>query len=180
MWMQRRQARNKSKGFTLVELSLTVGAVAIIALGGYQIYKTVTADTNTKRQMDGITDFINASKQTYAIQGSNWGAFTPANMIAMNRIPPQFSRDTTRIYDAFSNEVLFATPVANEGVVRFTMRSPEECAKIAQAVADLSYSAAVGANGSETTIKTGTTPLSISDLATGCAVPSPVLRVAIR
>jgi len=170
----------RSGGYVLNELLLAVAVIVIIGGAGFMIYKTLTKDAETTGQVNGIVDFVSKSKETFGLSGGNWTSFSAANLIKLNRIPTQFTKDATKIYDAFGNEVVFAASAASQGTVSFTMRSAEECAKVTQAVAELAYTASAGAVGSETAVKTGTTKLDIDALATGCAVANRVLTLAIR
>lgn len=172
--------RQNSRGYVLNELLLAVAVIVLVSGAGFLVYKTLTKDAETSGQVNGIVDFVSKSKETFGLSGGNWASFTPANMIKLNRIPSQFTKDATKVYDAFGNEVTFGAPVSVQGTVSFTMRSPEECAKVTQAVAELSYTAGVGAAGSESPVKTGTTKLDVDAMATGCAVANRVLTLAIR
>lgn len=170
----------RSRGYVLNELLLAVAVIVIIGGAGFLVYKTLTKDAETSGQVNGIVDFVSKSKETFGLSGGNWTSFSASNLIKLNRIPSQFSKDTTKIFDAFGNEVIFATAAAAQGTVSFTMRSSEECAKVTQAVAELAYTAATGPSGSETSVKTGTTKLDIDALATGCSAANRVLTLAIR
>lgn len=172
--------RHKQLGLTLIEASFVLGLSAIVLGGAMYLYRSNTSDANTDRQVQGVLDFMSKSTQTFGLAGGNWDNFTAAKLIQMERIPPQFSKDASKIYDAFRNEVVFGTPSITEGVVRFTLRSPEECTKLTQAVAEVAYATAVGTSGSETVVKTGTTKMDMSALGTGCAATNPVLKVTLR
>ncbi|WP_156516889.1 hypothetical protein [Delftia sp. GW456-R20] len=170
----------RQRGYVLNELVLAVAIIVIASGAGFVIYKTLAKDTETSSQINGIVDFLSKSKETFGLSGGNWNSFSAANMIKLNRIPSQFTKDATKIYDANGNEVVFKAPAAAQGTVSFLMRSSEECAKITQAVAELSYIASVGASGSESSVKTATTKLDIDAMATGCAVANRVLTLAVR
>lgn len=170
----------RARGFVLTELLLAVGVIALVGGGGFLVYRTLTKDAEATGQTNGIVDFMSKSRETFGLSGGNWTAFTAENLIKLNRIPAQFTKDASKIYDAFGNEVVFAAATAAQGMVSFTMRSPEECSKVTQSVADLAYAAGVGTSGSETAVKTGTTKLDIAQLALGCAAANRVLTLTIR
>ncbi|HSV55212.1 MAG TPA: hypothetical protein VLJ57_24015 [Burkholderiaceae bacterium] len=174
------KSRRHMRGLTLMETTLVIALAGIVMGGALMLYRSNTADAGTSRQIDGIISFASKSQETFGLSGGNWSAFTPDNMIKLNRIPDQFSKDTTKIYDNFRNEVVFTAPAVNQGVVSFIMRSPQECAKITQAVADLTYKTAVGAAGSETVVKPANGTLDVAAMATGCDTANRVLNITLR
>lgn len=173
-------SRKLQRGYNLLELLLVFAVIAAISGGGFLIYRSLNKDGETDRQIAGIVDFVSKAKTTFGLAGGNWTQFTAANLIKMNRVPSQFNKDTTKIYDAFGSEVIFGTPAAVEGTVTFSARSAEECAKMTQQLGDLVSTAAVGAAGSETVVKTNSTSVDVAAMATGCAVAGRGLKITIR
>lgn len=173
-------SRQHSRGFSMIEATLVLALAAVVVGGVLMQYRSNNAEAGTSRQIDGITAFASKSQETFGLSGGNWGAYTADTMIKLNRIPDQFSKDSTKIYDNFRNEVVFSAPAVTQGVVSFMMRSPQECAKVAQAVADMTYSTAVGASGSETVVKPANGVLDVAALATGCETANRVLKITLR
>jgi hypothetical protein len=174
--------RKKARGFVMGELLLGVAIVAIISVGGFLAYRALAADTASDKQIAGIVDFVGKSKEIYGAAGA-WTDFTIPNMVKLNRLPPQFSKDATsgseKIYDANKNEITL-TAAANQGTVDFTSASQEECSKVGQRVADLAYSLSAGPTGTLSVVKSATQTFSVTNLATGCSGTNPIVRVVLR
>ena len=175
-------SKQSARGFALTEVLLYVAIGAVLIGGSFLAYRTITKDAEADRQVSGIVDFVAKGKETFGLAGGNWASYTPANLIKMNRIPPQFTKDASagKVFDAFGTEVVFGAASAAEGVASFVMRSPEECTKITQSIADLAYTASVGTSGAETVVKTSSAKLDVALMATGCAASTPVLKLAMR
>ena len=61
--------KNKEKGFTLVELLLIIGLIALASIGIYQKYKKVMTQTNTKLEVQDLYALTNKIGNAY--QNSN-------------------------------------------------------------------------------------------------------------
>jgi hypothetical protein len=173
---------SKQGGFVMGELLLAVGIIAVVAVGAFLAYRALSADTASDKQIAGVVDFVGKSKEIFGAAGS-WTTFTVPNMVHLNRLPPQFTSDATSgsevIYDANKNPVTL-TAATNQGTVQLTTVSQEECSKIGQRLADLTYTMSVGPTASLSVVKSATQTFSVTNLATGCSGTTPVIQMVIR
>lgn len=162
--------KKKNLGFTLLEIMLTVGIIAIISIGIYSFYNKQSENA----KIVTLTNYLNVIDSSLKNSFSSSTDFTLLNnsfLINSNIIPTEMVQNTTTINNLFGGQIVLAsaTVSAVPGYsLTFDKISPDVCTKLSTT----QFSAKVQEiviNG--TTVKTANgplTPTQIAQIAANC------------
>lgn len=123
--------KNKEKGFTLVELLLIIGLIALASIGIYQKYKKVMTQTNTKLEVQDLYAMTNKIQNAYQMTTS---LATLNNTTAIaNGLVPQELINSPNIISRYGGTITL-TPQTVNSLPGFEIKinniRPEDCSAI--------------------------------------------------
>ncbi len=141
---------NKNRGFTLVEVLLVVGFVALASIGIYAVYNKISTSYKASETSRQVLLIIDGVKNLYGNQNTYGGL---SNSVVINsRMLPSSMVDGATITDKFGNEIT-VRPTSYGGVlnnvitIELTSVPPEACAKIAPLVSQSVEGISVNGDG---------------------------------
>ncbi len=134
--------KNNAKGFSLIEILLVVGFVALASVGVYTIYNKVQV-TNQANQEARNIDLIRAGVKSLYGSKTNFGTVTNT-VVNQGRITPENMRDTdttnlTNIFNSFGGTVTVAPGTLGSGaannafIITYSNVPAAICIKLASA-----------------------------------------------
>jgi len=161
--------KKKNKGFTLIEILLVVGFIALASVGVYTIYSKVQVSNNANAESRNI-DLIRAGiKSLYASQ-TNYNALTPTIVNNARITPENMKLTAATIGNSFGGSVDIAPIGVNGGAnngfrITYDKVPGPVCTKLASAAA--AQFDAVTAGGSAVKVF-GVNSINVANLTTGC------------
>lgn len=166
---------NKNNGFSLIEIVLVTGLIALFSLGVYIAYTRVNETSMAANEARSMRGIIGATRSL--IGGSNLVPVLDAPLLAQARIIYNEQLSGTNYISSLGKIVTFA-PVFTSGTshIRVSYNDMDEtyCAKLAIAFKnDVDLITVNGAVVYNSMPLTTSVPLDISNLATACAAGGP-------
>lgn len=145
--------KNK-KGFTLVEVLLTLGAVTVLSASIYLALKPTSATAQVRVEQDNLNSLSTAIDRSFGLLGTyggdpvtGAGGVTTARIIADGLAPRRMVSGASLLTDWGTSAAIASAAVARPGDA-FTITYPatpaEVCAKLAAAVSNSVYDLKVG------------------------------------
>lgn len=99
--------KNSKKGFTLVEILLVVGFIAIASIGIYVVYQKVDAGGKANTESRNLDTIRAGVKNLYATAG-NYAGLVQANVVSAQLVPESMVQPDASLRNTFGGTVTIA------------------------------------------------------------------------
>ncbi len=169
--------KKNTKGFTLIEILLVVGFIALASVGVYTIYNKVQVSNQANAESRNIDLMRAGVKSLYGSQ-TNFGTISNT-VVNQARITPENMRDTagdvTLIFNSFGGAVTVAPGTLGSGatnnafVIQYDAVPAAVCIKLASSAAAQFDQVAIGSDIDTDPIKTyGLTAIDVVNITALC------------
>lgn len=161
----------KNKGFSLIEILLVIGFIAVAIAAVFVVYPKVKASSNASTEITNIATITSGLQGTFA-SSNNYNGLTTATAIQSQVVPSSMIQGTN-VFSSFGTNYTISTATVGgvaDHSMRFSVSIPKEaCPKFLNAAAAYDQ---VGYWATPTFVKdkyTGDVAITIAETATACA-----------
>lgn len=117
-------------GFTLLEIMLTLGAIAVLTAGGIATYQNLSARSHTQEATQQVRTLSNMLMQTWGQSGS-FASLSGASIVQNKAVPEGISISKGQMENPFGGSILLSPTVDNTAFVMTLDNVPNDaCASM--------------------------------------------------
>jgi len=170
--------KSKSKGFTLIEILLVVGFIALAGIGVYIVYDKVTTSQAVNTENRNVDTIRAGAKNIYAgakdYTGISQAVLANAKVVPDSMLTTSGTPPSTTINSSFGGTIAVAPVAFNGGTnnaftLTFSAVPADVCSRFVTTAAASFNKVVAGAQTVKDTSSTTGNAIDVSKAATGCA-----------